>query len=415
MAALIVCLFLASGQSLSALQVRSGQEVVIEPGTTIDDDLLATGQDILVRGTVSGNLIAAAQTVTIEGKVLGSVFAFAQTVKCTAPVDGSFHAAGETVDLDSAVRRNAAMAGRRVTLGPASTVRRDALAAGESVDASGIIVGGIQAAGANVGLDGPVGGGARLWAQKVSLTDKARIVGDLFYVSPVAAQVAPDAKILGRVIHQLPKPPMRREHRRALLGLFWFLRLIWLLLFTALLTGLLPRHMYDASDRIRRTPLWALLTGFLVVIVMPIAALILILPMLPGALMLGTLWLSLLYIAQVVAAIFLGSWIFRLAAKREIVRPVLAGVVGVVIILLLELIPGFRHIGRIVVVLFGVGGLGLTIGRGIAAAHEQRTTAPPTAPIAPPPPSVTPVPSAAAPQAPPAMPPQPPAPPDTAA
>jgi len=379
LAALASLLLLTVARNADALQIRSGQSVVIEQGTTIDDDVIITAQDAALKGTVNGNLLAMAQQVSIEGKVTGSVVALAQNIKCTGAIGGSFHAAGETVILDAAVERNVTVAGRYVELGAAAVVRRDALLAGDSIQASGAVRGNLKAAATTAVIGGDVGQTASFWIERLQLTDEARVAGDLVYVSSGAASIAPGAKVLGKTIHRFPKPRVRPAHQRALVRIWGICSFIWLLLFTALLVAILPRPMQAASEQIRTSPVWALLTGFLVIVVSPVVVLLLVIPLLPAALIVGALWLALLYIAQVVAGVFVGSWIFGLFAKREIGKPVLAGLVGVVVISIVGLVPFACVLVRIAVALFGVGGLGLVIGRAVAATHRAApAAAPPT-------------------------------------
>jgi hypothetical protein len=378
--ALASLLVLTFARNADALRIRSGQSVAIEKGTTIDDDVIITAQDAAIAGTVNGNLLVMAQQVSIEGKVTGSVVALAQQIKCTGAIGGSFHAAGETVNLDATVERNAAIAGRRLQLGDASLIERDAFLAGDSIQTSGAVRGDLKAAATSVVLGGSVGRGARFWVERLALTDKASVAGDLIYISSAAAAIAPGAKVLGKTVHRFPKPRVRPAHRRALVRVWGGVSFVWLLLFTAALVAILPRPMREASERIRTTPLWALLTGFLVIVVSPVMVLLLGIPLLPAALIVGAMWLAVLYIAQVVAAVFVGSWIFKLFAKRDIGRPVLAGLVGVVVISVVALVPFLCVLVRIAVALFGVGGLSLVVGRAVAATHRAAPVAAPPAP-----------------------------------
>jgi hypothetical protein len=352
-----------------ALQIRSGQTVTVEKDVTIDDDLIVTGQDVTVNGTVTGNLLVVAQTVRIEGEVGGSVVAFARTIECLGKIAGSLQGAGETVTVADSVGRNLICAGRHIEVGDTAVVGRDALVAGNSINADGVVAGDLKAAGRTVTLNGGVGQTARFWVERLRLTDKARVVGDLIYEGARPALIAPGAKVSGKVLHVLPEPRPPRRH-----GWGWPWRivgLVWLLLFTAGLVTLLPAHMKAAADRIRTSPWWVLLVGFLAIIVTPFIAFVLLLPVLPAGLMIGAAWLALLYVSKVVAGIFVGLWIFRALARREVPRPVLGGLLGIFVIWGLGLIPYLGPVVRAAAVVFGFGGLGMVIGQGIAAGYRR--------------------------------------------
>ena len=363
-----------------AMQVRSGQTVVIEQGTTIDDDLVIASQDATVNGTVKGDLIAFANRVTVTGKVTGTAVLAAQNVECTGPISGSLYAAGQTVKIGSTVARNVAIAGQRAELTNSTAVGRDAFLAGQSIELAGLVKGSVTAAAAAAILSGAVGKTAHLSLQSLTLTDTARVGGDLVYVSSLKASIAPGAKIGGKVLQQLPKPAPKHKARHAFGGFWRFILFIWLLAIAAVVTAILPRPMYAAAERIRTTWWWPLLTGFLVVFFGIPVVLILVILLFPAGMIAGALWLAVIYLGQVVVGIFIGSWVFRLFAKREVIRPVLAALAGVVIISILESIPVLGIIVAIVVGIFGAGALGLVIGRAIASVHAARIepTVPPT-------------------------------------
>ena len=371
-AGLLVAPFVGSAH---ALDIRSGDSVVIEEGVTVDDDLIIFAEDVSVKGTINGNLLVCAQNVSLQGAVRGSVVACAQTIECDAPIGGSVHAAGQTINVDSTVGRNVTLAGRRVRLGDAAEVRRDAFLAGDSMDASGVIAGDLKAAGRIATLGGGVGQAAHLWIDKLHITNDAHIAGDLVYISGAAGTIADGARIDGQTIHRLPKPAAKKPvkpAREPMSSWVWrAVKWVWILLFTVVLTALLPRQIYDAGQEIRRAPLWALLIGFLFVVVAPVVAVLLLVPMLPGALIIVGLWLAFLYVAKVVAGVFLGSWIFSLLSRREVVRPVLAALLGVIIISALALVPYVAILVRMAVVIFGVGALTLVVGHAIAGGRRQ--------------------------------------------
>jgi cytoskeletal protein CcmA (bactofilin family) len=371
----IACAVILAGIAVPgayAMQVRSGQTVVIEQGTTIDDDVVIACQDATINGTVNGDLIAFANHVTVAGKVTGTAVLAAQSIECMGPIGGSIYAAGQTVRIGSTVARNVAIAGQRTDLVSSAAIGRDAFLAAQSAELSGLVKGSVTAAAASAILSGAIGKTAHLSLQSLSLTDTARVGGDLIYVSNLKASIAPGAKIGGKVLQQIPKPHHRHRARHGFGGFWRFISFIWLLAIAALVTAILPRPMYAASERIRTAWWWPLLTGFLIVFFGIPVLLILAILLLPAGMIAAAVWLVVLYLGQVAVAIFIGSWVFRLFAKREVIRPVLAALAGVVIISIIEAIPVIGIIVTIAVGIFGAGALALIIGRAVASVHERR-------------------------------------------
>jgi len=86
----VVAGMLAIGLPASAFaaEVHSGDTVLVPAGETINDDVYAFGNNVIIQGTVNGDVIAAGSTVTINGHVTGNVMAAGNTVTVSAPVDG---------------------------------------------------------------------------------------------------------------------------------------------------------------------------------------------------------------------------------------------------------------------------------------------------------------------------------------
>ena len=356
-----------------ALEIRTQQVVVIEQGTTIDDDLLIMSQDVTMNGTVNGDLIAFAGQISVPGKVMGNAMLAGQEIECMGPIGGSIYAAGQTVKIGSTVTRNVALAGQFVELTPSEIVGRDAFLTGQSVDVGGMVKGGAVAAAATGIINGAIGKTARMNVQSLTVSDSARIGGDLVYAAGSRPSIAQGAKITGQIIEQ---PRAKVAHKpvpwRKFGTFFRVVSLVWLLAIAAIVTAILPRPMYAAAERIRTEWWWALLTGFLVLCLGVPTVILLAILLLPAGIIAGALWLGLLYLGQVAVAVFVGSWVFRAFARREVIRPVLAALAGVGIMFVVETVPAVGTIVAIAVALFGTGGLALTIGRAIAVAHRTR-------------------------------------------
>lgn len=77
----------------------------LPPGTTIDDDVFLTGDQVVMDGTVNGILIAAGQTVTINGVIHGDALLMGETINITngAVIDGNLFTSGANIFIDGKV------------------------------------------------------------------------------------------------------------------------------------------------------------------------------------------------------------------------------------------------------------------------------------------------------------------------
>ena len=71
---LLVALMLG-GLASQVQAVEINRNGTVAAGTTIDDDLVLTANDVVMNGTVNGTLIAGGNTVTINGTVKSDVIA----------------------------------------------------------------------------------------------------------------------------------------------------------------------------------------------------------------------------------------------------------------------------------------------------------------------------------------------------
>jgi len=228
------------------VEIRSGEEeVVIGLGDVVEDDLYVTSGEIVVDGTIRGDLVAFGSAITVNGTVEGDLIAAGQSVEVGGTVERDLMAAGQSVEIGGTVEEDARIAGQALLLDEGALVDDDLLAAGYSLENEpGSTVGGtvlyagyqallsgtvdedFRGALEALELDGAVGGDVdvdvdgeggeptppvfapapRVQIPTVgpglTLTDSARIGGDLTYESSTEAQVSPEAQIEGEVVRE---------------------------------------------------------------------------------------------------------------------------------------------------------------------------------------------------------------------
>ena len=97
----------------------------------IDNDVLATGTDVVIDGTINGDLLAVGSTVTVNGPVSGSLVAVGRTVTLNGEVGGSTYVLGRTLTLGetASVLNNVHFAGLLLDSRSGSRIGRDLVAA----------------------------------------------------------------------------------------------------------------------------------------------------------------------------------------------------------------------------------------------------------------------------------------------
>src|SRR5690606_23629760 len=120
---------LAFSMQSQALEIRRSEDLVSIPAAaTIDDTLIALGQDVEIDGTVTGDLIAFGQRVVIRGTVGGQLVTGARTVVIEGDLGGSVLGFAETLTVGGgAIDRNLYGFARQLTAGNAAEIRGNAI------------------------------------------------------------------------------------------------------------------------------------------------------------------------------------------------------------------------------------------------------------------------------------------------
>jgi hypothetical protein len=235
-------------------ETAASELVIIPDGDTVDGDLYAAGERVVVEGVVDGDLVAfAAEDVVISGEVTGSVAAVAPVVR----VDGVGGAVTVELSSESSIDGDVVVWAYRLT--SAGTIGAD--------------VGGTQRV---LEIEGTVEGDVDVSVNRLVVTGPLEVGGDLGYRSANEAEGLDQADVGGVIAQKTPLPPNIRVRA---LGILTRLLVVLGLASAALLVGWgWPDRTLIAADRARARPWRSWWTGALIVlsplIVAAIAALI---------------------------------------------------------------------------------------------------------------------------------------------
>ena len=344
--------------SVVVFAAEQNQNFLIGKDQVKDNVVFGAGQTVNNLGTVNNDLFLAGQTINSDGTINGDAFALGQNIIISGPVSGSIRAFGQTLNIKSEVGRNVLMGGQSVSIEKSAIVNGNVLAAGQVVNISGTVNKGLNASAGIVMIDGTIVGDVSIEANEIKITPTAKIDGNLAYKSSKEAMI-PEGVVLGQVnknIIQKPVTPQKVDKNpfgigNIILKIFW---LIGSFLLGTLLIVLFKKYFEKSASNIKSS--WAkyLGIGFLTIIVMPIAALILFITILgiPIALFTLILYLLFLYLAKIPVAIFIGDLFIK---NKSIYLKLLLGLAILAVIFLIPLLGGLIHF---IVILVGLGALG---------------------------------------------------------
>jgi cytoskeletal protein CcmA (bactofilin family) len=343
----------------AAADIRQGQDITIGPSETIEDDLYAVGTNISINGTIHGDLIAAGNNISVDGTVTGDVIAAGNSIAIRGQVGGSVRAAGNMIVLDGKVTNDLIFGGNEVTILSNGRVGRDAVIGSANATITGQIGRDLQAGSTNLKIDGGVGGNVLATVDRLQLTDRATIGGNLKYTSKNEAQIANASSVKGSTERQVPqdgRAPLVTGP--AALVVEWLKGLIGLLILGILVVFFFPGFSRRAGEALVRSPWLTLAIGALVLIGLPILAIVFFAV---GALI-GGWWIGFVVLALFVVVLALSIPVAAVgvggALLRMTRRPVpvwLALFIGLIVLLLVALIPILGGLVIFCALLFGMG------------------------------------------------------------
>jgi hypothetical protein len=227
-------------------------------------------------------------------------------------------------------------------------------------------------------ISGTDNGNSNLNVDQLTLAKGADLKGDLTYQSQNKAKIEPGATVNGRTIHKQPPVKHRKptpSQRASGLLVSFILSFIAAYIFGVLLLLLFPRRIGNIANTVTSSPWPSLGIGFLALIVIPIAALILCLLIvtIPISITIMLLFLLGLYLAKVFVGLAIGRWLFARFKWGE--NDFLALFVGLLVLMLLALIPVIGWIIRFLYVLFGLGAVIISLYKLIEFTSRERKAA----------------------------------------
>jgi cytoskeletal protein CcmA (bactofilin family) len=326
-------------------KVRSGQEVSVPAGETVQGDLIASAGTVRIDGRVDGDLVATGGQVTVAGTVTGDVLAASGTTTISGQVDGDARLAAGQVRVEGRVGEDLLVGAGQATVASGAQVGGDLVFGAGQVQMDGTVAGSVLGSTGNYSRGGSVAGSER-----------------------VTMQEPEEAPTLAERILDL----LRRYASVLVVGL--------------LLLLLAPRMLRGAADAVRGRPLVAFGLGILAVIGVVVALVLVILVTVLLAIALGLLGLGSLTGATVFAGILavgvlaflsflavtfgapaavglgLGRLLFR-EDGASLARAFAALALGLLVVVLISAIPLVGGWVQLLLVLLGLGALLLALTR----------------------------------------------------
>ena len=352
-----------------ALEIRRAEGRVSVPAAeTIEDTVLAFGQDIEIDGTINGDLIAFAERIVIRGTVTGSLVAGARTVELSGELGGSVLGMSETLIVSNGViMRDIYGFARQITAGRNAGVAGNAVVFAYNASLGGTVGKDVLGFANQVEVGGTIGGDLTAHGETVRVLSTARIDGDVaaHIDTESALQVSPDATIAGAVNPQIRSERADADRPGPAARTGSFLAREAVSFGAAFVTGLILLWLVPPIGRLALdTPgetATAAGIGLVTLVAVPIIALLTAVTLigLPIAILAVLGWLALLYLAKIVVAHWIGRTIFDRAGRPAHFALVL--LIGLLVVFVVINIPLLGTLLNFVLTIIGLGMLAIYI------------------------------------------------------
>jgi cytoskeletal protein CcmA (bactofilin family) len=345
-----------------ATQFRSADNFFFPDTAIIQDDLVTAGGNIRLDGIIEGDLISVSRSLVQSGLILGSLNAMAQDVDVLGEVKGSVRAFAQNVNVNGALDRNLIALGYSVDLKPGAEIQKDVSVFCGKMTLDGKLGGNLKGSVGELVISGVVNQDVSVEADKITLMPTARILGNLKYKSEKEAKIESGALVSGETVWTQPKAAKEKEPKSIFTGkpiIPEILFLLALMVTGVVLTLICGKNAYQTKQVIGDSFLKTLALGFVAMVCVPIAVIILIISVIgiPIAVIAVLAYAVLIYVAKIPVAIFVGEKIIRGLGKEGQPSLLWSMLLGLVVLTLLLNIPYLDWLIYFLVLFTGFGAI----------------------------------------------------------
>lgn len=360
-------LTLLGASAASAADFRTGTSITIGEGEVIDDDLYLLGTTIIMDGTVNGDVFVIGTTIEINGTVNGNVSLAGESVLIGGNVSDGARIAANDFSLSGSIGEDLVILGNSNIIGSSGLVGRDLILTVASLTLNGAVERRVAGVAESVTHNGSVGTEFDIGVTNLIITDNASIGGDLTYRSEKEAEIASGAEIGGEMKHEMDAEATDTDVGFSFDSIaFGVAGLIMTAVYGTALLLIFPRLSVTASNQLLENPLMSIGMGIVFLIVVPIVSVLVMITVV--GIPLGLIALLLYGIALFSAQVFVGLTIGRLIlsffadGKRRLIQ-FFGLLIGLLILYGISFIPYVGPWAPLIVVILGLGGLMMAIGR----------------------------------------------------
>lgn len=328
--------------------MKTGTSVFFEKGTEIRDNIYAAGSNVSVGSPVSGDILAAGGSILVSETVSGDVAAVGGTITILKEVQGDVRVVGGNMLIGGNVTGDVIVVGGSVVIPSDVTIGKDLVVVGGQVSLDGTVAGNARIIGGTAVINGHIAGNIYARIDDTITVNKNAVIGGTLEYSARKAEalkVQEGASLAGEPVfkkREIPQPIKPQKFFAAAAGMFIFIKLASFIVAALVAIKLFKRFSDSVVEGSVRDPLRALGYGFVALITIPVASILLLITVIgvPLAGMSMLVYGLLTLLACIYAGIVVGAWgnkLIRKTERAEITWQNAAG--GVVLLTVIKFIP----------------------------------------------------------------------------
>jgi len=359
---IVTALILLIFSSSYATQFKSVDNFFFPDTSIINDDLIIAGGNIKLDGTIEGDLISASRYLVQNGLVTGSLNSAAQNLEILGVVNGSVRGFAQNVNINGQLNQNLIAFCSALNIRSDATIAKDVTAFGGEMTLDGKVGGDLKGSVGTLIITGVVAKDVSITADNITLMPTAQILGNFKYKSEKQAKIESGALVSGETVWTKKELKKENESKNVFSTKSLITEMLFLL--ALMITGIVlflvcKQNAYQAKKAVGESFLKSMGLGFVFMVCIPIAIIILLITVIgiPLAVISLFAYLILVYIAKIPVAAFLGDRIIKALGKEGEPSLIWSMLLGLVILTVLLNIPYLEWLIYFVVLFTGFGAI----------------------------------------------------------
>ncbi|MFT5179665.1 MAG: hypothetical protein ACI9GH_000484 [Candidatus Paceibacteria bacterium] len=346
-----------------AADVRSGGELKIGGTSVIEENLYVGAGTVVIDQDVNADLSVAGGTVDINSTVTGDIVVSGGTINFRGVAKDDIKIAGGTAIFSGIAEKDLVLIGGTLRVEQGSVINGDVIILGGNVFFAGEANNQTKIVAGNVFIDGNIKGDTEITTQHLIFGENAKVEGTLSYFAPEESFISDEA-VTGEVMfNQIESLRDNSFVKRMILNVvsFWIvLRFITTIILAFILVYVFRFFSQSTVNYAMERYGRSFVAGIIFLIFTPIVSVVFFISLIaiPFAVLLMLAYFFITIVATGISGIFTGALVKKWIMKdKNISVSFRSAAIGVIILTLLQLLPIFGDIIRLIITVISIGAI----------------------------------------------------------